>query len=162
MKNFLKIVLGTIVGLVIFSILSTFVFFGFIGTIASIGETKPIVYPSSVMTIDMSKIVLTEQTKELDVLSMMQGKSMEVQTLGIYSAVRSINAAAADPSIAYIYMKPDATNGGTAQIEELREALAYDPGETQESDDSDNWELKKKDFSSPVVRVVCVWIAQFL
>ena len=123
MKNFLKIVLGTIVGLVIFSILSTFVFFGFIGTIASIGETKPIVYPSSVMTIDMSKIVLTEQTKELDVLSMMQGKSMEVQTLGIYSAVRSINAAAADPSIAYIYMKPDATNGGTAQIEELREAL---------------------------------------
>ena len=123
MKNFLKIVLGTIVGLVIFSILSTFVFFGFIGTIASIGETKPIVYPSSVMTIDMSKIVLTEQTKELDVLSMMQGKSMEVQTLGIYSAVRSINAAAADPSIAYIYMKPDATVGGTAQIEELRKAL---------------------------------------
>ena len=76
MKSFLKIVLGTIVGLVIFSILSTFVFFGFIGTIASIGETKPIVYPSSVMTIDMSKIVLTEQTKELDVLSMMQGKSI--------------------------------------------------------------------------------------
>lgn len=30
----------------------------------------------------------------------------------------------------------------------MREALAYDPGEAQESDDSDNWEMKKKDFSS--------------
>ena len=123
MKTFFKIVLGTIVGLLIFSIISTIVFFGFIGTIASIGNVKPVVYPSSVMTIDMSKIVLTEQTKELDILSMMQGKSMEVQTLGIYSAVTAINSAAADPAIAYIYMKPDATVGGTAQIEELRKAL---------------------------------------
>ena len=123
MKTFFKIILGTIVGLLIFSIISTIVFFGFIGTIASIGNVKPVVYPSSVMTIDMSKIVLTEQTKELDILSMMQGKSMEVQTLGIYSAVTAINSAAADPAIAYIYMKPDATVGGTAQIEELRKAL---------------------------------------
>ena len=123
MKTFFKIVLGTIVGLLIFSIVSTIVFFGFIGTIASIGNVKPVVHPSSVMTIDMSKIVLTEQTKELDILSMMQGKSMEVQTLGIYSAVTAINSAAADPAIAYIYMKPDATVGGTAQIEELRKAL---------------------------------------
>ena len=123
MKTFFKIVLGTIVGLLIFSIISTIVFFGFIGTIASIGNVKPVVHPSSVMTIDMSKIVLTEQTKELDILSMMQGKSMEVQTLGIYSAVTAINSAAADPAIAYIYMKPDATVGGTAQIEELRKAL---------------------------------------
>ena len=123
MKTFFKIVLGTIVGLLIFSIISTIVFFGFIGTIASIGNVKPVVHPSSVMTIDMSKIVLTEQTKELDILSMMQGKSMEVQTLGMYSAVTAINSAAADPAIAYIYMKPDATVGGTAQIEELRKAL---------------------------------------
>ena len=123
MKTFFKIVLGTIVGLLIFSIISTIVFFGFIGTIASIGNVKPVVHPSSVMTIDMSKIILTEQTKELDILSMMQGKSMEVQTLGIYSAVTAINSAAADPAIAYIYMKPDATVGGTAQIEELRKAL---------------------------------------
>lgn len=123
MKTFFKIVLGTIVGLLIFSIISTIVFFGFIGTIASIGNVKPVVHPSSVMTIDMSKIVLTEQTKELDIFSMMQGKSMEVQTLGIYSAVTAINSAAADPAIAYIYMKPDATVGGTAQIEELRKAL---------------------------------------
>ena len=123
MKTFFKIVLGTIVGLLIFSIVSTIVFFGFIGTIASISNVKPVVHPSSVMTIDMSKIVLTEQTKELDILSMMQGKSMEVQTLGIYSAVTAINSAAADPAIAYIYMKPDATVGGTAQIEELRKAL---------------------------------------
>ena len=123
MKTFLKIVLGTLVGLIIFSFISTIVFFGFVGTIASIGNVKPVVHPSSVMTIDMSKIVLTEQTKELDVLSMVQGKSMEMQNLGIYSAVRAINSAATDPYIAYIYMKPDAAVGGTAQIEELRKAL---------------------------------------
>ena len=123
MKDFFKTVLATIVGLLVFSFLSTFFFISFIGTLAALGETKPLVPASAVMTIDMSKIVLTEQTQQTDVLTLLQGKDMQIQTLGIYSAIRAINAAASDPAINYIYMKPDAVIGGMAQIEELRKAL---------------------------------------
>lgn len=123
MKDFFKIVLGSIVGLLIFSFFSTILFFSFIGTIAAFGDVKPIVQPSSVMTIDMSKIVLTEQTQETDILTMLQSNGLEVQTLGIYNAISAINSAASDPSINFIYMKPDAAMGGLAQIGELRQAL---------------------------------------
>lgn len=99
MKDFFKIVLGSIVGLLIFSFFSTILFFSFIGTIAAFGDVKPIVQPSSVMTIDMSKIVLTEQTQETDILTMLQSNGLEVQTLGIYNAISAINSAASDPSM---------------------------------------------------------------
>lgn len=123
MKNFLKTVLGTIVGLMIFGIFLGIILVSFVGSLAALKDAKPIVLPSSVMTIDMSKIVLTEQTQETDILSMIQSKDMETQTLGIYNAVKAINSAASDPSISFIYMKPDAAMGGMAQIEELRKAL---------------------------------------
>ena len=123
MKDFFKTVLATIVGLLAFSFISTFFFISFIGTLAALGDTKPLVPASAVMTIDMSKIVLTEQTQQTDVLTLLQSEDMQIQTLGIYSAIRAINTAASDPAINYIYMRPDAVVGGTAQIEELRAAL---------------------------------------
>ena len=123
MKDFFKTVLATIVGLFAFSFLSTFFLISFIGTLATLGESKPLVPASAVMTMDMSKIVLTEQTQETDILTLLQNSDMQIQTLGIYSAIRAINTAASDPSISYIYMKPDAVIGGMAQIEELRKAL---------------------------------------
>jgi protease-4 len=46
-----------------------------------------------------------------------------VESLGIYNAINAINAAAADPAVKFIYMKPDGLSGGTAQIEEFRKAL---------------------------------------
>ena len=123
MKNFFKTVLATMVGLIAFSVLSSIMFFSMIGSLATLGESKPVVPSSAVMTIDMSKIVLTEQTQEPDALSLLQGNGVEIQTLGIYSAIKAINAAAADPSINFIYLRPDAVVGGMAQIEELRTAL---------------------------------------
>lgn len=123
MKDFFKTVLATVTGLLAFSFLSIFFFISFIGTLATLGETKPTVPASAVMTIDMSKIVLTEQTKETDIMTLLQNSDIQIQTLGIYSAISAINAAACDPSISFIYMKPDAVIGGMAQIEELRKAL---------------------------------------
>jgi protease-4 len=78
---------------------------------------------SAVLTIDMSTIMLDEQTKEMDPMDALQGGNMNIQTLGIYSAIRAINSAAVDPAVKFIYLKPDAATGGTARIEELRSAL---------------------------------------
>ena len=125
MKNFIKMTLATLLGLFLFGGVITFIFAGFIGAAAALGKQQPVMPASAVLTMDMSTIVLMEQTQELDPLSAIQGKGTEIKPLGIYDAIRAINIAATDPAVKFIYMKPDAVMGGMAQIEELRTALKH-------------------------------------
>ena len=114
--------LATITGLFLFGFVALFLFIGMIGAIAAAGDTAPVMPKEAVLQIDFTKMTLAEQTAEADPLAMLQGGG-EITPVGIYSAINAINAAAQDPAIRYIYMKPDAVAGGTAQIEELRTAL---------------------------------------
>ena len=114
--------LATITGLFLFGFVAMFLFIGMIGAIAAAGDTAPVMPKEAVLKIDFTEMTLAEQTAEADPLAMLQGGG-EITPLGIYSAINAINAAAQDPAIRYIYMKPDAVAGGTAQIEELRTAL---------------------------------------
>ena len=125
MKNFIKMTLATLTGLLLFGGVVTFIFAGIIGAAASLGKQQATVPESAVLTMDMSTVMLMEQTQEPDPMSMLQGNSMEISPLGIYSAIRAINIAAQDPAIKFIYMKPDGVMGGLAQIEELRTALKH-------------------------------------
>ena len=115
--------LATLTGLLLFGFVSVFIFAGVIGAVATIGKSTPVMPESAILTMDMSTIVLDEQTKEMDPMDALQGGNMNIQTLGIYSAIRAINSAAVDPAVKFIYLKPDAATGGTARIEELRSAL---------------------------------------
>ena len=114
--------LATVTGLLFFGIVSMILVLGIIGAIAAAGNTTPVMPKEAVLQIDFSKMTLTEQTQEADPLAMIQGGA-QVTPVGIYSAINAINAAAQDPAIRYIYMKPDAVSGGTSQIEEFRTAL---------------------------------------
>ena len=114
--------LATVTGLLFFGIVSMFLMLGIIGAIAASGNTTPVMPKEAVLQIDFSKMTLTEQTQEADPIAMLQGGG-QVAPVGIYSAINAINAAAQDPAIKYIYMKPDAVSGGTSQIEEFRTAL---------------------------------------
>ena len=122
MKDFIKMTLATVTGLLFFGIVSMFIMLGIIGAIAAAGNTTPVMPKEAVLQIDFSKMTLTEQTQEADPIAMLQGGG-QVAPVGIYSAINAINAAAQDPAIKYIYMKPDAVSGGTSQIEEFRTAL---------------------------------------
>ena len=122
MKDFIKMTLATVTGLLFFGIVSMILILGIIGAIAAAGNTTPVMPKEAVLQIDFSKMTLTEQTQEADPLAMLQGGG-QVTPVGIYSAINAINAAAQDPAIRYIYMKPDAVSGGTSQIEEFRTAL---------------------------------------
>ena len=122
MKNFLKMTLATLLGLLIFCVVSMIIGFGIIGAVASLGDKQPVMPAQAVLTLDMSSVVLGEQTAEADPLSMLTG-GISAGQLGIYDAVKALNAAAADPAVKFIYMTPDATSGGLAQIEEFRKAL---------------------------------------
>lgn len=121
MKQFLKMTLAAIVGCLVTGMVMMLVFFGFLGAIASIGNSQPVMPVSAVLRIDMSTFQLGEQTKDVDILSAVSGN--QTQVTGILDAIRAIEAAAADPAVKYIYMKPDMAYGGMAEMEELRQAL---------------------------------------
>ena len=123
MKNFVKMTLATIVGLIVFSIVAFFFSFAIIGAVASLGDKQPVMPRQAVLKIDMSTFTLSEQSTEANPLDMIMAGGQSVTPIGIYSAINAINAAATDPAVKFIYMKPDGVSGGTAQIEEFRQAL---------------------------------------
>ena len=122
MKDFIKMTLATLAGLFIFGIVSFFMMFAMIGALAAVGSTQPVMPREGVLKIDMSTIALAEQTQEADPMSILQGNG-NTSVLGIYSAIKAISAAAEDPAIKFIYMRPDGASGGIAHLEEFRSAL---------------------------------------
>ena len=122
MKQFIKMTLATLTGLILFGFIACFLMIGTIGSIAALSESKTTVPAEAVLSIDFAKMTLAEQTKEADPFAALQGTEITTP-IGIYSAIQAINTAAQDPAIKYIYMRPDAAMGGTAQLEEFRKAL---------------------------------------
>lgn len=123
MKEFVKMTLATMAGLFIFGIVAFFFMFAMLGAVAAMGEKQPVMPREAVLKIDMSTFTLSEQSAEANPMDILLAGGESVQPLGIYSAINAINAAASDPAVKFIYMKPDGVSGGTAQIEEFRKAL---------------------------------------
>ncbi|MBR5300251.1 MAG: signal peptide peptidase SppA [Bacteroidales bacterium] len=122
MKEFVKMTLATIAGLFLFGFVAMFLFFAMVGAVASIGSSQPVMPREGVLQINMSTMTLTEQSQEADPFASLSGNGT-VTPVGIYSAIKAVNAAATDPAVKFIYMKPDGASGGLAQIEEFRAAL---------------------------------------
>lgn len=125
MKDFLKMFLASLAAMFIYGTV-TFIFifmllFSGVASLFGTDEAGPIMPDEAVLTIDMSSLALAEQTREADIMDILEGNSM--QPTGILDAISAINAAAFDPAVKYIYLKPDAATAGTAQLEELRKAL---------------------------------------
>ena len=122
MKDFVKMTLATLAGLFVFCIASMFIMIAIAGAAASLGSSNPVMPREGVLQIDMSSMTLAEQTQESDPLASLTGGST-VAPVGIYSAIKAVNAAAADPAVKFIYMRPDGASGGISQLEEFRKAL---------------------------------------
>lgn len=122
MKDFLKMTLAVLAGLFIAGILGFMLFFGFIGTMASLGSSTPAMPRSGVLFMDMSRISIAEQTQETDPMAIIQGQDISI--IGLWDAVKAIEKAASDPAVQCIYLKADGLSaGGIAPVEELRQAL---------------------------------------
>ena len=122
MKDFLKMMFAFIAGLLVFCVAGFFLMTAALIGIAAVGEKQPVMPREAVLQINFDNVTLAEQTQEADPISMLTGGEMSTP-LGIYSAITAINAAAEDPAVKFIYMKPDNVSGGLSQIEELRTAL---------------------------------------
>ena len=122
MKDFIKMTLATMAGLFIFGIAALFIMAGIVGAMATLGNSQPVMPREGVLQLNMSAMTLTEQTQEADPFAAISGSEV-LSPVGIYSAIKAVNAAAADPAVKFIYMKPDGASGGISQIEEFRTAL---------------------------------------
>ena len=131
MKDFVKMTLAVICGLIIVSILSSILFFGFIGATALAGKSSTELPKQGVLKIDMSKTAIDEQGAEGSPFSdlavpAISGVSISTpgETIGIWDAVQALNKAATDPAVQYIYLKTDGMNISTALLQEFRKALS--------------------------------------
>jgi protease-4 len=124
MKDFLKMSLATVVGLIAFSAVSfVFSLIFLLGIATAFGGSEPKIASEGILKVDMSTFILTEQSTESNPMEIISGGETMVGNVGIWDAVRSINTAANDPAVKFIYLLPDNVMGGTAQIEEFRAAL---------------------------------------
>lgn len=125
MKEFFKMLFASLIAMCIYGgICLMIIVLSIAGleSLFSLDSLAPVMPSKAVLTMDMSKITLTEQTQEIPLMDLLQGTEAP-QPLGILDAVAAINSAAFDPAVKYIFMKPDGVTGGQAQIEELRNAL---------------------------------------
>lgn len=131
MKGFWKTALAAGVGVVlvsiILSILCSILLGGIIAAAGANENAKTIVEPNSVLDIDFSKIVIAEQTMEGNTFGGMSlltagFNAQETSTIGILDAIKAMEAAANDPNIKFVYIRPDMASDIT-HLEEFRTAL---------------------------------------
>ena len=122
MKQFFKTVLAVVVGVIITTIVGLIFSLMIFGSIAAMSSTTPVLPRQGVLVVDMSKMVVAEQTMESNPLEGLSSGQVLPQ-IGIWDAVRAINKAATDPAVSYIYLKVDASASSLASIQELRRSL---------------------------------------
>ena len=125
MKEFFKMVLAVICGLIIAGVICFILGIGFVSSLAAAGSASPVLPKSGVMVVDMSKINITEQSApaQPDVMSLVSGGSM-LESIGLWKAVQAVNKAAEDPAVKYIFIKADGAGGGIASLQEFRKSLS--------------------------------------
>ena len=126
MKEFVKMMLAVICAFIVMQIVGFLLFFVMIGSVAALGSGKTVLPREGVLDINMSQFQLGEQTVDDSFSSSVSllGLSAGGPTVGLWDAVQAIEAAAADPGIKYILLRPDGASASVSALEELRAALA--------------------------------------
>ena len=130
MKDFFKMVLAVICGIIILSILGFILTMGmFSASLASGSSTPSLPKSGGVLKIDLSKVRFGEQTLEdnpigsIDPSSLISGSGTDAKTIGIWDAVQAIHAAEEDPAVKFIYIQTDGNGSSVTALGEVREAL---------------------------------------
>ncbi len=130
-KDFFKWVLAVIVGLIIWGIVKAIFFIMMIGSLAgsaaSSGSSSTLIPKEGALLMDMSTLVITEQTKEgVPYMSMSSLNSLGgtmTSPVGVYDAVQAIHKAAEDPGVKFILLKTDNLASDLTNVSEIRRAL---------------------------------------
>ncbi len=126
MKEFVKMMLAVICAFIVMQMVGFFMLFIMVGAM-SLGGSKTVLPREGVLDIDVAQFTLAEQTQEESFspsVSLLGGLSTPTPSIGLWDAIQALEAAAADPSIKYVLLRPDMASGGVSSLEELRTALA--------------------------------------
>ena len=125
MKEFVKTMLAVICAFVVMRILVFFLFiFAFAGALVSGGGSSASIPKEGVLDINMSEFEVVEQSQEYAMPNFsMSGMTLPETQVGLMDAVSAIEAAAADPGVKYILLRPEHSGIGLAHAEEFRAAL---------------------------------------
>ena len=122
MKQFLKFVFATVVGISLWTLLACVVMFiSFVGMAVSEGQTTS-VRKGSVLRINLNSAI-EERAEEVNPLAMFMGE--EYEPLGLDQLLAAVEEAAANDKVEGIYMEVGTGFGGAtpAMLQELRQAL---------------------------------------
>lgn len=122
MKDFLKYILATVVGILLYSIISSLIFFGIIGAIAAAGDKEAKIEPNTILFLKLDKPIVDRASKNPFDDFNFQSFSPD-QKLGLNQILENIEKAKTDENIKGIYMDLTYVPAGFATIEEIRNAL---------------------------------------
>ena len=126
MKPFWKVVFGGCLGTLIAFILVNLIFFGLIGSaISSLskGSQETVSVPrNAILKIDFSNPISERGAESFSFNPLALTANMD-EGVSLLDAIRAVDAAAADPQIRFIYLKPDEMTMSIAHTEEFRAAL---------------------------------------
>lgn len=126
MKQFWNIVIGSFVGvwiaLLLFSVLSFFMSFAFMGTLSMLGKSSVTeITDNSILKLDLGRTV-DERASEDDFVSTLLNDSPA--PTGLDEILHAIETAKQDSRISGIYIECNGISAGTASLYEIRKALA--------------------------------------
>lgn len=122
MKDFFKYFLASLLAIVVSGILLAFIFFGIMGALVSSATSQQVavIRDNSVLEIDISKAI--SEIPQANILSAITGGN-NGSSVGLFEAIRSIEAAAKDEKIKGIYLKASGNANGWATSQQIRNAL---------------------------------------
>lgn len=120
MKDFWKMLLAVICGMLIFGFISLFITISALNASVSAAEGAKTVLPrSGVLAIDMSAFKIDEQKNPVSTYE----SGVVIPSVGILQATRALKIAANDPGVKLIFLKTDGNLSSMASLEEFRKAL---------------------------------------
>lgn len=112
-------------GVFLLHLIGFYVLFALAGSLGSgAGSAVTEVPSNAVLNIDMSTMVVAEQTRESNPFENLTplGSNVEISVVGLLDAIRALEEAASDPSIKCVYLRPDAASD-ISHLEEFRAAI---------------------------------------
>lgn len=119
MKQFLKYVLATVVGLIVMGVLSTIVYVISLAALLSDSEQVPTLKDNTVLVIRLSGSL--DDRAQSNPLGALLGE--EEASLGLNQLIDAIGEAKSNDKVKAIYLEAQGLSAGTASLQELRTAL---------------------------------------
>ncbi len=121
MKDFWKMLLAVVCGLLLFGFILFFILSSAIGASVNAAQGSKTVLPrNGVLAIDLSEFTFAEQASQIPAFA----SGGVIPTVSLMQACNALKVAASDPGVKFVFLKTDGNTSGAADLEEFRKALS--------------------------------------